>query len=149
MWYLYNVQCYGTLWKRYGTLRECYGAIAERFRCVTEPLWHIMEHCRSVMGRCRALWNIMEHCATLWRCCETLRGIMVALRKWNGALSSVTEALWDVRERYGGIMGRYWMLQKHCRALWNFTEALRIIMEPLWKISILPILNSILNFAHR
>jgi len=48
------------------------------------------------------------------------------------------EALW---KRYGSLRESY-------GALWNVTEMLQIVTEPLRKISILPITNGILNSTH-
>jgi len=62
-------------------------------------------------------------------------------------------ALWNVTEALRIITGRYrmwWNVAECCRTLWNITEAdcyggvtelLWKIIEPLWKILILPITN--------
>jgi len=105
-------------------LQTRYGSVMERYENITEPLWNVAEHygtLQSVAGRCGTLWN-------------------------------VTEALQIVTERYGSVTGPLRgvtdVLQKRYRALWSVTEPLRNVTKLLRKISILPSLNYILNFAH-
>ena len=67
-----------------------------------------------------------------------------------------TEALWSVAERCGVLQSRYKTLRKRYGALLkrhgtlqNRYAALRSRHRTLRKLSILPITNLILNFAHR
>jgi len=57
-------------------------------------------------------------------------------------------SLWDIMERYRSLQD----ITEHCGSVvdryGSNTELLRNVMEPLWKILILPITNLILNFAH-
>jgi len=83
-------------------------------------LRNVVEALRIVMGHYRTLRNTTEH---------------------SGTLRNIEEVLWGVAEHYG-------TLQKHCGLLQNVTEFLQNVTEPLQKISIMPITNWILNFAH-
>jgi len=64
---------------------------------------------------------------TLW---NNMEALCVATGR-NGTLQS--------------IAGRYTTLWERCRSI---TQFLRNVTEPLWKISILPMTNWIVHFAH-
>ena len=70
----------------------------------------------------------------LYKTLQSVVGHYGTLRKRHGVLRSITErcvTLWDLTECYGSVT----------ELLWNITELLQ-------KISILPIINLILNFSH-
>ena len=118
-------------------------------RNVTKLLWNVTEALRS---RCVTLHGITE---TLWKRYGTFRRSVVDR---YGKLRNVIEALWKRCRVLLSVAN----IKERCRTLRDVTEALRIVMEcygsvteplrnvtePLRKISILPITNSIFNFAH-
>jgi len=83
---------------------------------------------------------------------EALRIVTGCYRTWQ----NVVEALWGVADHYGtlrDITGRYRSVAYCYGMLWecylcNAPITLQNITELLRKISILPITNWILNFAH-